>query len=65
MKQTKSITIHNVMKEMRLDCDGYSIDDLEIEYYDRKKGSVQKIRSNYLTIKMNKDQERDIELEWE
>lgn len=64
MRNENSITIHNVMQEMRLDCNGFE-DDLEIQYHDKKDNTIKKVRSNYLAVKMNRNQSRDIEIEWE
>jgi hypothetical protein len=65
MGERRNITIHNVMKEMVLDCDGMTTNDLEIQYLDVKEQIIKKVRSNYISIKMNRKEPRDIELEWE
>lgn len=61
----RKLTIHNVFKEMHLDCNGGSNNDVEIIYYDKDSCEMKKVRSTVVAIKMNRNEERDIELEWE
>lgn len=54
----------NVTKMMTLDIDGHSEDSVEVLLFNGN-GESKKERATFVEIKMNRGQDRNIEIEWE